>query len=153
MPQFKIRRKRKTPPQKEEEKPAAVEEKVDENEMSVSSSDDDYVSEAMEQLSVTKEPQCEQKHVRYAPNPQPQHQTPARTARSLARNGKFLTNGPGQPVRRNPFYRKPPTPFAQNQGLRGNQKPRIKFRSLYGPNGDAHNTRTKAAMLYHACFG
>jgi len=153
MPQFKIRRKRKSPPQTVEEKPAPVEEKVDENEMSESSSDDEFVNEAMEKLSVSNKPQTEQKHVRYQPNPQPRYQTPARTAQQHARNGKYLTNGPGAPVRPNPYYRKTPTGFTQNKRLRGAQKGRIRFRSLYGPNGDAYDTRTQATMLYHACFG
>ena len=153
MPRFTIRRKAKPAEKKPEPKPAPVEEKIDDEEMSLSTSDEEFVNEAMDQLSIQNEPQKQEKRVHFEPKRRPQFETPARTVRPEARNRKFLTQGPGAPVRRNPLYRETPTAIAQNAGLRGRGKPRIKFRSLYGRNGDAYDTRTKAGMLYHACFG
>jgi len=153
MPQFTIRRKRKPAPQAAEPKPVEKEAKVDDEEIDISSEDESYVTEAMEQLKVQTKPQCQPRRVRFEPNQRPQFETCANTARQPARNPKFITRGVGQQPRYNPMYRKTPTPFAQNQGMRGRAKPRIKFRSLYGPNGAAYDTRTQAGMLYHACFG
>ena len=153
MPQFTIRRKRKAAEQKAEPEPAPVEKKVAVDEMSESSSEEDYVNEAMEQLTMQNKPQKQERQVRFQPDPRPQYENRAKPADPRARNAKYITQGPGQPVRHNPYYRKTPTPFAQNQGLRGRAKPKIKFRSLYGANGHTYDTRTKAAMLYHSCFG
>ncbi len=153
MPKFTIRRKRKVAPKVAEPEPVEKEVKVDDEEMSVSSDEENYVTEAMKQLNVQTKPQRQQNHVRFEPNPRPQYETRARVDRQPTRNPKYITQGAGQQPRYNPMYRKTPTPFAQNQGMRGRAKPRIKFRSLYGPNGSAYDTRTKAGMLYHACFG
>ena len=153
MPRFTIRRKAKPVEQKPEPEPATEKPEPMEEEPSLSASDEEFLNEAMDELSVANKPQKRERRVEFEPKRRPQYENPSRLVRAEARNHKFITQGTGQPVRRNPLYRETPTPFAQNQGLRGRGKPRIKFRSLYGRNGDAYDTRTKATMLYHACFG
>ena len=153
MPRFQVRRKKKKVEPIPEETPTETAPQKETEEAEMSTSDDEFVNEAMEALTMENKPQTQQKQVQFAAKPQPHFQNQSRFARSEYDNRKFLSNGPGQPVRRNPIYRETPTGFTQSRGLRGNQKPKIRYRSLYGPNGDQYDTRTQARILYASIFG
>ena len=152
MPQFKIRRKRKPVVEKVQPKEKIVEEKIDENEAYESSSDDKAVNEAMDELSLHNEPQYEQKHEKVHRNYRPQFQKRAEVAQERPR---FVNKTPmraRESLRRNAIYKNSAQAVPQMHQTRRDGRPKMRFRSIFGPNGDQLDAQTKARILYHSCF-
>ena len=152
MPKFSIRRKKRKEEPKPEPKVEPVEEKIDDQEEEYSSSEEKFINESLQKLSMQNKPQREQKHVHFEQNREPQYENRTNVANQYHRNCKFIPQGQYKPPQRNPYYRPTPSPYTQNNRSRAGAKGQMRFRSLYGQNGENLPTQTKAQMLYQQCF-
>lgn len=153
MPNFKVSRRKK--PKVVAPKPV-VEEKIDETEVTDSSSSDEYIDQAIQDVKrVTFE---EKQKARSVPPKQPTINRPQfQNQPKPVQKPKFLEpklHHRPQPRRMNdPYTRKPTMDFHNpySKYRRGGAK--MRYSSHYGPNGEHLDTRTKAALLYSHCFG
>ena len=153
MPRFQIKRKTREP------KPEVVpEEKIDEQEVSLESSEEsseesEPLTEQFKTLEVTKQaPRDTQRRN------EPEYTTPRRErSASVApertkavRNQYYNRPRPGdiRSVYQNPRSIQYPKPSRRVDG-----RPRLHYRSFYGPNAERMTTQDKARQLYYTCFG
>ena len=152
MPKFTIRRKKKQAPVQPEPKRQPVEEKIDENEVSMSESDEEFISESMEQLKLENRPQNQPNHVRFQSNQRPQFENRARPVQRPDQMRKYLPRGHYQQPEPNPYYRHNPTPYTHNARPKPKGRAKLRYRSLYGAGGDSLPTQAQAQLLYDRCF-
>ena len=153
MPRFQIKRKTREP------KPEVVpEEKIDENEMSLESSEEseDETKPLTEQIETLEMKETAADDTQS--DIEPEYEPPRRT-RSASVAQMFTT--PVQerqtraqrppPIRR--VYRNPrPIEYAR-PSRSANGRPVFQYRSSYGPNAHHMTTQDKARSLYYSCFG
>ena len=152
MPNFKVSRRRKT---NVEQNPPEVEEKIDDSEMQVEESDDEYIDQAIEAVKRVRfeEPTPKPKPRPRFPEPTPRRQPQYPIHPNVAQKPLVLEpKKPYRPPRRrmnDPYTRKPtmdfPNPYSKYR--RGGAK--LRYRSHYGPGGEHLDTRTKASMFSH----
>ena len=153
MPNFTIRRRKKTAPEpKREPEPEPKEVEASENSSDVESEGtlmDRVVPEAQKPVP----PPEPQRQPQYAPQRRVQFQEPERVAR---RPATYAPQRPHQAdLRRqaNPYLRKPTMPVPPRSRHRQNERKKMRYTTHYGPAGDVMDTQAKASLLYHHCFG
>ena len=155
MPRFKITRRKpqsEAPEQvekkPEQETPLTADAQMDD----ARSESSEALTEYMEKLDVAPQVQKPQTQPQRPARMAPQKYAPARVAPQPTRNARFAPQRYQQPRMPDPVYRKPATLYTRRAGLRGSDRRQPRFRSHYGPNGDALDTHTKARLLYNHCF-
>ena len=160
MPNFTIRRRKKSQP-KVQPPPPKVEEKVDEMEESYSDeTEEELLDKAMNDLSMQSEPQKQHpRPVQYQNQPQrpvaghPQYQKQPTVARQVRFQPSNQQNSWGKPRLNDPYTRKPTMRggIPPRRQSRGGAK--LRFRTHYGVGGEYMDTRTKSSLLLSHCFG
>ncbi len=153
MPRFQIKRKTRQP------SPEVVpEEKIDENEMSLeseseSSDESEPLTEQMETLNLAP-----------AAQRTPQRQTEPQYAPQRRARDTSLARRPTYPVQSRAVQHSQqlqrPRQLGQTRPVQfpkpsrsANGRPKLQFRSHFGPNGKLMSTQDKARSLYYSCFG
>ena len=160
MPNFKIRRRKKSQP-KVQPPPPKVEEKVDEMEESFTDeSEEELLDKAIGQLSMQNKPQKPPpRTVQYQNQPQrpvarhPQYQKQPTVARQVRFQPSNQQNSWGKQRLNDPYSRMPTMrkEYPTRRNKRGGA--RLRFRSHYGVGGEHMDTRTKSSLLLSHCFG
>ena len=152
MPRFQIKRKTREP--KPEVVPKVEEEESDEdmNSPSISAEENEPLEEAFETLKTAEKAENNE----YMES-EPEYE-PRRRARETRVANMYTTPVPNRNFeeRRAPslrqMYREPRRIDFAKPSRCGNGRPKLQFRSGYGPNASSMTTQDKARQLYMTCF-
>jgi len=153
MPNFTIRRRKKTAPEpvaEKEPEPAQPEESESSSEPeSEETLMDRVVPEAQKPVPVAQP----QRQPQYPPQRRVHFEQPEKVAR---RPPTYVPQQPRQAdLRRmaNPYLRKPTMPVPPRSRSRQSKRMKFHYSTHYGVGGDVLDTQAKANLLYNHCFG
>ena len=160
MPNFTIRRRKKTQSQPRPP-PPQVEKKVDEMEESFSEeSEEELIEKAMNDMKIQPRPQKQTQNLEwYQKQPQtpvaghPQYEKQPTVARQVRFQPSNQQNSWSKPSIHDPYTRKPTMRGGKYTRRQGRGGARLRFRSHYGTGGEYMDTRTKSSLLLSHCFG
>ena len=153
MPNFTIRRRKKTAPEPEPEKEPEPIQPEESESSSEAESEGTLMDRVIPEAQKPDPPPQPRRQPQYRPQRRDQFEEPEKVAQ---RPPTYVRQQPQRTdLRRqaDPYLRKPTMPVPPRSRHKQNERKRFRYSTHYGANGDVLDTQAKAFLLLRHCFG